>query len=43
MSNKTIHAIYDDEITLLKAVKEIRSQDISIKEVYSPILLKRPV
>ena len=36
MSNKTIHAIYDDEITLLKAVKEIRNQDISIKEVYSP-------
>ena len=36
MSNKIIHAIYDDEITLLKAVKEIRNQDISIKEVYSP-------
>ncbi|MEE2931592.1 MAG: DUF3341 domain-containing protein [Bacteroidota bacterium] len=36
MSNKIIHAIYDDEITLLKAVKEIRNQDIRIKEVYSP-------
>ncbi|MEE2953749.1 MAG: DUF3341 domain-containing protein [Bacteroidota bacterium] len=36
MSNKIIHAIYDDEITLLTAVKKIRSQNINIKEVYSP-------
>ena len=36
MNHKTIYAIYDDEVVLLDAVKTIRSNDISIKEVYSP-------
>ena len=36
MSNKLVYGIYDDEEVLLTAVKEIRSKDIHIKEVYSP-------
>ena len=36
MSNKLVYGIYDDEEILLTAVKEIRSKDIDIKEVYSP-------
>ena len=36
MSNKVVYGIYDDEEVLLTAVKEIRSKDIEIKEVYSP-------
>ena len=36
MSNKLVYGIYDDEEVLLTAVKEIRSKDIDIKEVYSP-------
>ena len=36
MSNKVVYGIYDDEEVLLTAVKEIRSNDIVIKEVYSP-------
>ena len=36
MSNKVVYGIYDDEEVLLTAVKEIRSKDIDIKEVYSP-------
>ena len=36
MSNKLVCGIYDDEEVLLTAVKEIRSKDIDIKEVYSP-------
>ena len=36
MSKKVIYGIYDDEEVLLTAVKEIRSKDIDIKEVYSP-------
>lgn len=36
MNNKLVYGIYDDEEVLLTAVKEIRSKDIDIKEVYSP-------
>ncbi|MBT6815329.1 MAG: DUF3341 domain-containing protein, partial [Flavobacteriales bacterium] len=37
MNNKTtIYGIFDDEEILLSSVKEIRSNDINIKEVYSP-------
>ena len=36
MSNKLVYGIYDDEEVLITAVKEIRSKDIDIKEVYSP-------
>jgi hypothetical protein len=36
MSKKVIYGIFDDEEVLLKSVKEVRSKDISIKEVYSP-------
>ena len=36
MSKKVVYGIYDDEEVLLTAVKEIRSKDISIKEVYTP-------
>ena len=36
MSNKLVYGSYDDEEVLLTAVKEIRSKDIDIKEVYSP-------
>ena len=36
MSKKVVYGIYDDEEVLLTAVKEIRSKDIDIKEVYSP-------
>ena len=36
MSKKVVYGIYDDEEILLTAVKEIRSKDISIQEVYSP-------
>ena len=32
----TIYGIFDDEEILLSSVKEIRSNDINIKEVYSP-------
>ncbi len=31
-----IHAIFDDEEVLLSSVKEIRSNNIDIKEVYTP-------
>ena len=31
-----IHGIYDDDQLLLKGVRELRSKDISIKDVYSP-------
>ena len=33
---KTIYGVFDDEEILLSSVKEIRSQDIDIKEVYTP-------
>ena len=37
MSNRTtIYGIFDDEEVLLSSVKEIRSKEIEIKEVYSP-------
>ena len=37
MSNTTtIYGIFDDEEVLLSSVKEIRSNNIDIKEVYSP-------
>lgn len=36
MSKKVIYGIFDDEEVLLSSVKEVRSKDISIKEVYSP-------
>ncbi len=37
MKGKTIiHGIFDDEEVLLSSVKEIRSNNIEIKEVYSP-------
>lgn len=36
MSKKVIYGIFDDEEVLLQSVKEIRSKDISIKDVYSP-------
>ena len=31
MSNKLIHAIFDDEEVLLKSVKELRSNNIEIE------------
>tara|TARA_B100000902_G_scaffold202878_1_gene193426 strand:+ start:3022 stop:3564 length:543 start_codon:yes stop_codon:yes gene_type:complete len=36
MNKKLIHAIFDDEEILLKSVKELRSNNIEIEEVYSP-------
>ena len=33
--HKTIYGVFDDEEILLSSVKEIRSQDIEIKEVYT--------
>ena len=36
MSNQVIHALYDDDDVLLKAVKEIRSEKHHIEEVYTP-------
>lgn len=35
-SNKYIHALYDDDDTLLSAVKKIRSENHHIEEVYTP-------
>ena len=35
-SNRFIHALYDDDDTLLKAVKNIRSENYDIEEVYTP-------
>ena len=35
-STTTIYGIFDDEEILLSSVKEIRSNNIEIKEVYSP-------
>ena len=34
MSKKLIHAIFDDEEILLSSVKELRSKNIEIEEVY---------
>jgi len=36
MSNQVVHALYDDDDVLLKAVKEIRSEEHHIEEVYTP-------
>ena len=36
MSKKVIYGIFDDEEVLLNSVKEVRSNDFSIKEVFSP-------
>ena len=36
MSRKTVYGIFDDEEVLLNSVKEIRSNNIDIKEVYTP-------
>ena len=35
-NNKYIHALYDDDDTLLSAVKKIRSENHLIEEVYTP-------
>ena len=35
-SSRFIHALYDDDDTLLKAVKNIRSEKYDINEVYTP-------
>ena len=36
MKKTTIYGIFDDEEVLLSSVKEIRANEIPIKEVYSP-------
>ena len=36
MSKNTLYGIFDCELVLLTAVKEIRANNIEIKEVYSP-------
>lgn len=36
MSQKVIHAIYDDDDVLLKAVKMVRESNHEIEEVYTP-------
>ena len=36
MSNKVIHALYDDDDVLLSAVKILRSEKHHIEEVYTP-------
>ena len=36
MSKNTLYGIFDDEEVLLASVKEIRANNIEIKEVFSP-------
>ena len=36
MSNQVIHALYDDDDTLLSAVKEVRAKKQHIEEIYTP-------
>ena len=36
MSRKTVYGIFDDEEVLLNSVKEIKSNNIDITEVYTP-------
>ena len=36
MNNKVIHALYDDDDILIKAVKDIREKKHHIEEVYTP-------
>ena len=38
MSNKVVHALYDDDDVLLSAVKNIRKEKYNIEEVYTPFL-----
>ena len=35
MSDKVIHAVYDDDDVLLKAVKEVREANHHIDSIYS--------
>ena len=35
-NNRLVHALYEDDDTLLSAVKMIRSEKIHIEEVYTP-------
>ena len=36
MNNKVIHALYDDDDGLMKAVKDVREEKHHIEEVYTP-------
>ena len=36
MSKKVIYGIFDDEEVLMNSIKEVRSKQIAIKEVYTP-------
>ena len=36
MNNKLIHALYDDDDILMKAVKDVREKKHHIEEVYTP-------
>ena len=36
MNNQVIHALYDDDDVLLKAVGRIRAEKYHIEEVYTP-------
>ena len=36
MSNQVIHELYDDDDTLLSAVKEVRAKKHHIEEIYTP-------
>ena len=36
MSEKILHAVYDDDDKLIEAVKEIRTSKYSIEEIYTP-------
>ena len=36
MSSKVVHALYDDDDVLMKAVKEVRAAHHHIEEVYTP-------
>lgn len=36
MNNKVIHALYDDDDVLMKAVKDVREEKHHIEEVYTP-------
>ena len=40
MSNQVIHALYDDDDTLLSAVKEVRAKSITSKK-YIPLSSSR--
>ena len=36
MADKILHAVYDDDDKLMDAVKDLRSSNFSIDEVYTP-------